>query len=193
VAGVVRARGDFVDEHVARAGLEQLDTEDAPTVEDRQDVAGDRLGRVDDGIVRPGGRDALAEDLLAVDRLRDGVRPRLPVSATQPHHRDLALEVEELLGHRGAADRVERVGCVRRVVDRDVPPAVVAALAGLQHHTAELRDEAFEPLAGRDRGELGDRDPGVRERLLLYELVLNGTERVRIGERARRVRRPPRP
>ena len=134
MTGVVRARGQLVDEQPAVAGEEELDAEDAHHVQLLQERVGQPHGLPRHALLHAGGRDGHVEDVAlmpVLDRppVGDGA-----IDAARGHDGDLALEIHEGLEDRRLAARTPpRLLDVGGGVDAGLPLAVVAEPGRLQH------------------------------------------------------------
>jgi hypothetical protein len=169
VAGVVHARSHLVGEQPAVRRLEELEREHAGVPELVEQPPG-----VDAGlglrVATRGGRAGQPEDAVAVRVLRERIEGGLPRGAANGEDRELAAEVDQLLGDVVLAQLVQ-------ARDQTLAFAVVAEPAGL----GERRQ--------RRRLEVWRRDVQPAEEPLLLQPVLDELQRVGIGYGAHGARR----
>src|SRR5947209_7353387 len=178
VAGIVRARREFVDEQAAFAREEKLDAHDADHVERLHNGARDldRLARGRFRDVR--GRDREVEYVAAVRVLDDAVVLELARLGARGDDRDLALEVNE--GFENPFAPAQGRGPLLHVfggVQTRLPLAVVTGACGLQdRRVADLFRRRAQRLFGVDVAEARDGEAPAREKVFFAQSVLRRVE-----------------
>src|SRR5579872_5880091 len=187
MAGIVDARGEFVDDQALRAVMvahdEHLDRENADIVQGLDDLARDlarrRLGRG----AHHGGQTRAGEDVALVLVLAKIEGGEIAVEAARGDQRDFALEAHEAFQDgRLAAKAAEQRGEVGAFAHQRLALAVIAETPRLQdRRTAERADRAHQGAGVLDGQEGRGLQADIPQEGLFRQAVLGQRQRPGVG------------